>query len=192
MVAGNACNTYLNSHYEGMDPKQLILMLYDGALKFIRFAKEGIEEKNIQKRGENLSKVIAIITELNSSLDPGVKDESIDFLRSLYATMLVELPKVSMTNDIKTLDLTASYISRLRDIWAKDVMGKKPAAQPETPRPAATQSRAPRPVAPQETKRSQVENRPPAAAKKTVRPGYGQQNGYGNMGVSLGRKSISA
>lgn len=113
MAAGNACSTYLNAHYEGMEPKQLILMLYDGALKFLRLAKQGAEEKDIRKRGENLSKVIAIVAELNASLDPNVKDTSIDFLRSLYTTMLVELPRVSVTNDVKTLDLTAIYLTRL-------------------------------------------------------------------------------
>lgn len=176
MAAGSACNTYLNAHYEGMEPKQLILMLYDGALKFIRLAKQGIEEKDIRKRGENLSKVIAIVTELSSSLDPTVKDESIDFLRSLYTTMLTELPRVSVTNDTKTLDLATTYFTKLRDIWAHDVMGKAPKNTSDEKVAGEPKILKPRPV----------------PVKESFNPGYTNRNGYGDISMGLKRKTISA
>ena len=88
MAVSTGYDTYLSSHYEGMDPKQLILMLYEGALKHICLAKEGILEKNTQKRGENLGKTIAIVTELNASLDPGYTDDAIEFLLGLYEAIL--------------------------------------------------------------------------------------------------------
>jgi flagellar protein FliS len=180
MAAGNACSTYLNAHYEGMEPKQLILMLYDGALKFLRLAKQGAEEKDIRKRGENLSKVIAIVAELNASLDPNVKDTSIDFLRSLYTTMLVELPRVSVTNDVKTLDLTAIYLTRLREIWVHDVMGK-------ARKPTVDEKGEPgRQILNQKT-------RPITVPQTFNRPGYtGTKNDYGEMAAGLKRKTISA
>ena len=117
-------NRYLNNHYEGMEPEQLILMLFKGALERIRLTREGIEEKNIKKRGENLSKAIAIISELNSSIDTSMNDESTQFLRGLYAAILAELPKVSINNDTEILRRAHSYISRLKEIWEKDVIGK--------------------------------------------------------------------
>lgn len=122
MVAENGYKTYLNSHYEGMEPKRLVFMLYKGALQHLQFARQGIEEKDIKKRGEHLSRAIAIVSELNTSLDPNVKDESIEFLRGLYNAILLELPKVSITNDIKTIDLSISYLSSLKDIWEKGVL----------------------------------------------------------------------
>lgn len=180
MAAGNACSTYLNAHYEGMEPKQLILMLYDGALKFLRLAKQGLEEKDIRKRGENLSKVIAIVSELNSSLDPNVKDSSIEFLRGLYATMLMELPRVSITNDVKTLDLTAAYLKRLREIWAHDVMGK-------ANKPLAEEKAAPGP------QNLTPKSRPVTVPQPINRPGYAATNTpYGNMSMGMIRKNISA
>lgn len=124
MGASAEINRYLNTHYEGMDPEQLILMLYKGALDRIRLAKEGIEENNVQKRGENLSKVIAIVSELNSSLDTTMNDESTQFLRGLYSAILTELPKVSLTNDTEILRKTHAYISKLKEIWENEVMDK--------------------------------------------------------------------
>lgn len=123
MTALAQVNTYLTNHYEGMTPEQLILMLYNGALDRIEKTRQGIKEKNIQKRGENLSKVIAIISELNASVDPKMNDESTRFLRGLYTAILAELPKVSMTNDIVILNRTESYIKKLKQIWVTDVMG---------------------------------------------------------------------
>ncbi len=143
MAAMQAYNTYRNSQvYDGMDPKELILMLYNEALRRLALAKEGIEENDSRKRGEHLGRAIAIVSELSACLDSKVEAEEINFLRGLYRAILLELPKVSMTNDVKTLDTAFGYITRLRDIWKKTVMGTA-AAQPEnqpggTPRVSAT------------------------------------------------------
>ncbi|MCK5541275.1 MAG: flagellar export chaperone FliS [Desulfobacterales bacterium] len=125
MSAATNMNTYLNNHYQGKTPEQLIQMLYKGALRNIGLAKEGVAENNPKKRGEHLGKAIAIITELYASLDTEIKDESIQFLRELYSNMLTELPKVSLTNDPKALDLTYSYIKQLNHIWETEVLNKK-------------------------------------------------------------------
>ena len=122
MSAATNMNTYLNNHYQGKTPEQLIQMLYKGALRNITLAKQGIDENNPRKRGEHLGKAIAIITELYTSLDTEIKDESIQFLRELYSNMLTELPKVSLSNDPKALDLTYSYIKQLNHIWETEVL----------------------------------------------------------------------
>ncbi|MCD4741888.1 MAG: flagellar export chaperone FliS [Desulfobacteraceae bacterium] len=125
MSAATNMNTYLNNHYQGKTPEQLIQMLYKGALRNISLAKQGIDENNPRKRGEHLGKAIAIITELYTSLDTEIKDESIQFLRELYSNMLTELPKVSLNNDAKALDLTYSYIKQLNHIWETEVLNKE-------------------------------------------------------------------
>jgi flagellar protein FliS len=124
MAAYPQINTYLNNHYDGMDPEQLILLLYKGALNRLRLTKEGIEEKDVKKKGENLSKAIAIISELNASVDSKMEDDSTHFLRGLYTAILTELPKVTLNNDLQILGRTERYISELKEIWEKDVMAK--------------------------------------------------------------------
>ncbi len=123
MVASSAgINTYINNHYEGMSPEKLILMLFDGALERLNKTKEGIKENDVQKKGENLSKTVAIIAELYSSLNPELNDEATEFLRGLYFSILTELSKVSTTNDVEILDKTTRYISKLREIWVNEVI----------------------------------------------------------------------
>lgn len=132
MSAYQQVNNYLSNHYEGMDPKQLILLLFNGALTRLRLTREGIEENDVKKKGENLSKAIAIISELNASVDSKMDDEATQFLRGLYTAILNELPKISLNNDIKTLDRTEAYISRLKEIWEKEVMAKGRDVKQET------------------------------------------------------------
>jgi flagellar protein FliS len=107
-------------------------LLFNGALNRMKLAREGIEAGDIQKKGENLSKAIAIISELNASVDSTITDESTRFLRGIYTAILTELPKVTLNNDLKTLDRANLYISRLKQIWETDVMAKKQASPTET------------------------------------------------------------
>ena len=137
MAAYQQLHTYLNNHYEGMAPEQLILLLFKGALTRMKLAREGIEEGDIQKKGENLSKAIAIISELNASVDSAMKDESTLFLRGLYTAILVALPKVTLNNDLKILDRSEAYILRLKEIWETDVMAKKQVSPTATVKNAA-------------------------------------------------------
>ncbi|NOX34966.1 MAG: flagellar export chaperone FliS [Deltaproteobacteria bacterium] len=134
MVHGNAFNSYQKAQvYDEMDPKKIILLLYEGAIKRIVLAREGIKNKNVKQRGENLGKAIAIIAELNASLDENIKTEEINFLKGLYVAMLTELPKVSVTEDIKTLDRAEKYLVELKRIWVTTVINNSHGNQQNRP-----------------------------------------------------------
>lgn len=98
-------------------PVKLIAMMYERVLLHLQMAEEGIKENKPQKRGEHLGKSIAIITELYSSVKEGDETDAAEFLRGLYSSILLELPKVSISNDIGILEQTIRYIKRLKDIW---------------------------------------------------------------------------
>lgn len=125
----NALSSYQKVQVSSeINPQKLILMLYEGAIKRINFAREGVINKDPKQRGENLSKAIAIISELNASLR-NIEDEEILFLRSFYIAMMQELAKVSVNNDIQTLDRAIKYLMELKRIWETSVMGQGKTAQ---------------------------------------------------------------
>jgi flagellar protein FliS len=125
----NALSSYQKVQVSSeINPQKLILMLYDGAIKRISFAREGVIKKDPKQRGENLSKAIAIISELNASLR-NIEGEEISFLRSLFLVMMQELCKVSLTNDVQTLDRANKYLMELKRIWETSVMGQKETAK---------------------------------------------------------------
>jgi flagellar protein FliS len=139
MVYGNALQSYRKAQVSGeADPQKLILMLYEAAIKRLNLAKDGLENDDPKKRGENIGKAIAIISELNASLDEDIKTEEINFLRSLYLTMMTELTKVSLTKDVKTVERSIKYLMELKRIWETSVM-KSPRTADAAP---ATQAKA--------------------------------------------------
>jgi flagellar secretion chaperone FliS len=124
MIAAQARDAYRRSAAQGrnISPEKLIHLLYERALQHLHCAGEGIEEQSPQKRGENLGKAIALVTELNASLDLEKGGETAVFLRGLYEAILVELSKVSVTNDMEIIKRACRYLKALQDSWEQTVM----------------------------------------------------------------------
>ena len=103
-------------------------MLYDGAVRFVRFARLGIEKKNAKIRGENISKVMAILTELDCALDREMGEELVENLSDLYHYMMDRLAIANMKNDAGALDEVEKLLRELKEGF--DEAAKKESAQP--------------------------------------------------------------
>lgn len=69
MNSAQACKTYRQSGLQAkIHPVKLIHMMYERVLLHLDNTKAALEKGNIQERGENLGKAIALITELNASI----------------------------------------------------------------------------------------------------------------------------
>ena len=95
--------------------EKILLMLYTGALRFVRFARAGIEQKNAKIRGENISKVLAILTEFDCALDREGGGELVDNLSDLYRYMMNRLTVASMDNDSQALDEVERLLIELKE-----------------------------------------------------------------------------
>lgn len=69
MVSGSAINIYQQNSIKTASREKLLLMLYEGLVRFLKIAIVSIEEKNIQKSNTYLKKAQSIIEELMSSLN---------------------------------------------------------------------------------------------------------------------------
>jgi flagellar protein FliS len=121
-MTSQGARAYQQTSVTTTDPATLILMLYDGAIRNLFLVREGIRDNDLKKRGEHLSKAIAIITELLSSVEGGDDNEVAAFLRSMYSSMLTELVKVNLDNDPAPLELSIKYLAQMREIWKKEVI----------------------------------------------------------------------
>jgi flagellar protein FliS len=125
MAGHNVLNAYSKMEIlAGIHPVRLIHMLYGRALDCLELAEEGIREHSPGKRGENISKVIAIVTELNAAIKSDDASEAARFLRGLYRAILLELPKVSVSEDVKILRQARTYLERLKVIWEQTAMAE--------------------------------------------------------------------
>ncbi len=109
--------------------EQILLMLYDGAVRFVRGARLGIEKKNAKIRGENISKAMAILTELDCALDREMEEGLVENLSNLYHYMMDLLTIANVKNDTGVLDEVERLLSELKDGFA-EAAKKVSACQP--------------------------------------------------------------
>ncbi len=123
MNAAMARNAYRKSEENtNIHSIKLVHMMFDRSIAHLRQAEEAIGEDNPAKRGENLGKAIAIITELYSSVPTDQDTEAAVFLRSLYDAILTELPKVSAFGDREIMARALRYMEKLKEIWENTAM----------------------------------------------------------------------
>jgi flagellar protein FliS len=104
-------------------PGKLVLMLFDGYLRFTAAAKKAFDETDLVKKNEginnNLIRAQNIVTELQSSLDMSVPGDLPGTLYRLYDYVLTNLQQANLTKDIKKVEESDKVISELREAWAE-------------------------------------------------------------------------
>ena len=117
---------------------RVLLRLYEGAVKFVRFARIGIKKNSPKVRGENISKVMAILTELDCALDRGMEGELVGNLADLYRYMMGRLAIANTGNDTVALDEVERLLLELKEAFERAYEAESliSPAQPEGEEPA--------------------------------------------------------
>ena len=116
-ASARGANQYLQTQVQSRTPLELIVMLYDGAIRFIGEAREAIVQRDIARRGRAVSRAMAIISELQSSLDMEQGGDIAVSLDSLYVYVRDRLVDASITQDVKPLDDATRVLKNLREGW---------------------------------------------------------------------------
>ncbi|RAW09969.1 flagellar export chaperone FliS [Paenibacillus taichungensis] len=106
---------YKQSSVQTSTPGQLVIMLYDGAIRFVKVGIEGISSKDYMKANVNLGKAQTIISELMSTLDhsyPVSKN-----LFSMYEYMNHLLIQSNIKKETKHALEALDYLKELRETW---------------------------------------------------------------------------
>jgi flagellar protein FliS len=93
-------------------------MLYDGALRFTAQARAAIERKDIPARREAISRTLAIITELQGTLDMEKGGPIAASLSALYVYITGRLLDAAAKQDLRPVDEAMRVLTTLRDAWA--------------------------------------------------------------------------
>lgn len=112
-------DSYRKTQIESAPPEVLILMLYDGALRFMGQAEEGFAQKNNEKINNNLVRVQAIISELLTSLDKEKGGDIAKNLERLYVYFLGRLTDANVNKDLAPVLEVKPMIEDLRNTWAE-------------------------------------------------------------------------
>ena len=97
---------------------QLVVMLYDGARRFLRQAAAAMRERDIERFHNTLRRAELIIGHLDGTLD-FEQGELAEHLHSLYQFCLRHLNEARMELDPAKLDEVFELLGELRDAWAQ-------------------------------------------------------------------------
>lgn len=106
---------------ESASPGQILIALYDGCIRFCRAAQSHIEAGDVAEKGRMISKAVAIIGELRSTLDHSVAPELCDSLERLYVFFQEQLSMANIKMDPALIDPVVKLMSELRDAWVEAV-----------------------------------------------------------------------
>ncbi len=99
------------------DRLKLVVMLYDGAISYLKSAKKYLEENDMAAKGIYISKAQDIIDELNNSLNMKDGGEIASTLRKIYNFIYFYLVKANLKKDPKMIQEVIDILSMLRDAW---------------------------------------------------------------------------
>ena len=100
------------------DPHRLTLMLMQGSLDRIAYAKGCMERKDFAGKAEHLSRVNAILLNLRDTLDLDVGGDVAQNLYSLYDYMITRLLDANVQNSLQILDEVISLLLPIKKAWA--------------------------------------------------------------------------
>lgn len=98
--------------------EQILLMLYQAAIKNCKKAMEAIDQKDIAKKGEFIGKLQDIVIELNNSLDFKIGGEVAQELSSLYDYVLFASTQANIKIDKEPLDGCLQVLTTLYEGWS--------------------------------------------------------------------------
>ena len=127
MAYTNAISSYRETRVKTASQGQLIIMLYDEAVKQLDRGLEILEKNeggrkdpsNIEKISRCILKAEEIITELIVSLDFDQGGEIAKNLFSLYNWFNKELLEANITHDLRRINAVRNQLSELRSAWAE-------------------------------------------------------------------------
>jgi flagellar secretion chaperone FliS len=100
-------------------PGQLVVMLYDGCLRFLHQASYAMREENVGEAGRRLTRAEAIIDELLATLDLEQGGVVASRLQGIYVFCSKHLAEARLSREPAKIDKVAELLAELRDAWAQ-------------------------------------------------------------------------
>ncbi len=119
IVSAKAAKCYREEQVNGLCQKELILMLYDGAIKFTTQARDAITAKDYPQSYKSIVRARDIVTELLRILNVEEGGDVAKNLQRLYVYMIGRLIEVNFTKETRLLDNVLTILNNLRSAWAE-------------------------------------------------------------------------
>lgn len=115
--AGRAAQQYMQTQVRSSSPLELVVMLYDGALRSTANAIDAMDRQDVRARRDAISRTLAIIGELQSTLNMEQGGEVAEQLDRLYTWMRESLVKATIESTPAPIHDVRRTLTTLRDGW---------------------------------------------------------------------------
>ncbi|MFK8138285.1 MAG: flagellar export chaperone FliS [Bdellovibrionales bacterium] len=112
---------YKDTSIQSASREKILLLLYEGAIKFTKRAILAVEKGDIAERGTNIGRAYDIVLELNNTLDHNVGGELSEQLEQLYMYITDQFTQANISGDRANLDNALKILQTLNDGWIQAV-----------------------------------------------------------------------
>lgn len=118
-TAAMVADAYTRTEVQSRSPLELVVMLYDGADKYLSQARQAIEERDAVAKREAISRALAVVSELQNNLNLEAGGEIAASLDVLYSFVNEKLVDANVKNDPSAVEQAIKVIKPLREAWTQ-------------------------------------------------------------------------
>jgi flagellar protein FliS len=119
MALTSPYDVYQRMQVDTASPAKLVVMLYDGAIRFLKQGQAAMQRGDREKQNDYLVRAQRIIMELASSLDRQAGGEIAANLMALYQFMHEQLVMANLQDDVNKVQKVCEMLESLREAWAQ-------------------------------------------------------------------------
>jgi flagellar protein FliS len=119
MDFNSSSNVYQQVEINTSNQLQLVVMLYDGALRFNHQAKTAIKNRDLIRKAQSMDRLLAIIGELQNTLKTDEGGEIAFQLDRLYSYMIERILEASAELDCRPLEEVHKLLNILNSAWTE-------------------------------------------------------------------------
>jgi flagellar protein FliS len=125
---------YRAAQTQTASPLELVVLLYDGALRFLADAERAMATHDLRSRATSISRAMAIVIELQATLDMTRGGAVAAELDRLYDFVQERLLATTRDNDATALADAQRVLAQLADAWRTVASGAHTGAPTEVVR----------------------------------------------------------
>jgi flagellar secretion chaperone FliS len=118
-----APQSYRENAVLSASPAHLVVMLYDGARRYLRQAAEAMRDGEVERAHDTLRRAETIIAHLDGVLDDAQGGELAQQLHAIYRFCLAHLNRARLGQDAEQVGRVSEMLGELRESWAQIAHG---------------------------------------------------------------------
>jgi flagellar secretion chaperone FliS len=119
MSATIYARTYQTVATDAADPRETLVLLFEGAVRFLHQAREAMVRKDYEGQSQGIIRTQRIISTLMTSLDATHAPELTQGLCTAYAWMHGSLTEANIRDDLELLDAVLECVEKMHRAWVQ-------------------------------------------------------------------------